>query len=62
LDRRLLDKIASWLKKKYARTLEIESRVNPELIGGIVVHVGDEMIDLSIKNSVEQIHHMLASG
>jgi F-type H+-transporting ATPase subunit delta len=62
LDKRLLDKIASWLKKKYGRTLEIESRINPELIGGIVVHIGDEMIDLSIKNSVEQIHHMLASG
>lgn len=62
LDKRFVDRIASWLQEKYKRKVDIETYVNPELIGGVVVHLGDEVIDLSIKGFVEQTQHILASS
>jgi F-type H+-transporting ATPase subunit delta len=62
LDKRLLDKIATWLQKKYNRTIELEARIDADLIGGARIQVGDEVMDLSIKNSVEQAYHALAGS
>lgn len=62
LDKRFVDRIASWLQEKYKRNVDIETCVNPELIGGVVVHLGDEVLDLSIKGFVEQTQHILASS
>ena len=44
------------------RTLNLVTRVNPALIGGLVVDIGDKHIDLSIASRVKQVQQLLASG
>ena len=50
----LADVVAS-LEKRYARKLNARVEVVPELIGGIRVAVGDEVLDTSVKARLEQM-------
>jgi F-type H+-transporting ATPase subunit delta len=44
--------LADTLKKKIGKTVNITSHVDPELIGGLVVKVGSQMIDSSLKTKL----------
>lgn len=44
--------LADTLKKKIGKTVKITSHVDPELIGGLVVKVGSQMIDSSLKTKL----------
>ena len=44
------------------RTLNLVTRVDPAIIGGLVVDIGDKHIDLSIASRVKQVQQLLASG
>lgn len=44
--------LAETLKKKIGKTVNITSHVDPELIGGLVVKVGSQMIDSSLKTKL----------
>jgi F-type H+-transporting ATPase subunit delta len=50
-----LAELAPTLEKRFARKLELEVHVQPDLIGGIRVAVGDEVLDTSIKARLEQM-------
>jgi F-type H+-transporting ATPase subunit delta len=50
----LADVVVS-LEKRYARKLNARVEVVPELIGGIRVSVGDEVLDTSVKARLEQM-------
>jgi len=50
----LADVVAS-LEKRYARKLNARVEVVPDLIGGIRVAVGDEVLDTSVKARLEQM-------
>jgi F-type H+-transporting ATPase subunit delta len=58
LDAAQLADIAPALEKRFGRKLELQVQVEPELIGGIRVAVGDEVLDTSVKARLE---HMKAS-
>lgn len=53
--RRLCDKLAA----KYGRKVMARVAVDPALIGGVKVQVGDEVIDGSLRGRVEAMAHML---
>ena len=44
--------LADTLKKKIGKTVTLETHVDPELIGGLVVKVGSQMIDTSLKTKL----------
>ena len=50
----LADVVAT-LEKRFARKLNARVELNPELIGGIRVAVGDEVLDTSVKARLEQM-------
>jgi F-type H+-transporting ATPase subunit delta len=50
----LADVVAS-LEKRFARKLNATVQVDPELIGGIRVVVGDEVLDTSVRARLEQM-------
>jgi len=56
----LADVVAS-LEKRFARKLNARVVVQPELIGGIRVVVGDEVLDTSVKARLEQMKVALAA-
>ena len=53
-DAALADVVAA-LEKRFARKLNARVAVDPELIGGIRVVVGDEVLDTSVKARLEQM-------
>ena len=50
-----LARIRTQLKKQYGAAVELEVSVEPELISGYVLQVGDQLIDNSAKHALETI-------
>lgn len=53
--------LASTLEKRFGRKLNPVVQIDPELIGGIRVVVGDEVLDTSVKARLEQMKVALAA-
>lgn len=47
------------LEKQFHRPLELDVEVNPSIIGGVWVRVGDEVIDGSVRGQLETLRHHL---
>jgi F-type H+-transporting ATPase subunit delta len=43
-------------------TVELESAVDPDLIGGLTVRVGDRLIDASVRGRLERLREQLVAG
>ena len=61
IDGAQLAEVAAVLEKRFARKLNASVVVQPELIGGIRVVVGDEVLDTSVKARLEQMKVALAA-
>lgn len=55
IDAASLAELATTLEKRFARKLNLTVELQPELIGGIRVVVGDEVLDTSVKARLEQM-------
>ena len=55
IDAAALSDLAVVLEKRFGRRLNLEVVLQPELIGGVRVVVGDEVLDTSIKARLEQM-------
>jgi len=55
LDDAQLSSVVGSLEKRFGRKLTASVQVEPELIGGIRVVVGDEVLDTSVKARLEQM-------
>ena len=55
IDQAALADVANTLEKRFARKLNVSVALQPELIGGIRVVVGDEVLDTSVKARLEQM-------
>ena len=43
------------LKKKYGKKVELEETVDPDVLGGILIKVNDDLIDGSVRTSLEDL-------
>lgn len=59
LSRDIVDQVRSQLSQSLATTVEVETAVDPALIGGIVARVGDTVYDGSIQRQLTRIQHSL---
>jgi len=55
LDAAQLDELVSSLEKRFGRRLLATVEVDPELIGGVRVVVGDEVLDTSVRARLERM-------
>lgn len=56
-----LAEVVAMLEKRFGRRLDPRVEIVPELIGGIRVTVGDEVLDTSVKARLEQMKLTLAA-
>ena len=56
-----LAEVVASLEKRFARKLSARVEIEPELIGGIRVVVGDEVLDTSVKARLEQMRVALTA-
>ncbi|KAF8584825.1 ATP synthase subunit 5 [Ramaria rubella] len=66
LDRSTLTRLESSLKQSQvgqnAKVLKVTNKVNPSVLGGIVVDFGDKTIDLSVSSRVNKLNALLQQG
>jgi ATP synthase F1 delta subunit len=62
LDRSVVDSIGERIGSEVDRKVEISSEVDPEILGGIVLRVGNVILDASIKNRLEQLRKQVAQA
>jgi F-type H+-transporting ATPase subunit delta len=55
-----LDSLKAALRKRFGREVELETSVDPTLIGGAVIDAGDVVIDGSLKGKLERLQTALA--
>ena len=61
IDPNALSEVGAALEKRFARKLNVVVELQPELIGGIRVVVGDEVLDTSVKARLEQMKVALSA-
>ncbi|MHB8949641.1 MAG: F0F1 ATP synthase subunit delta [Rhodoferax sp.] len=59
IDSAALADLAATLEQRFARKLNVSVQLQPELIGGIRVVVGDEVLDTSVKARLKQMKEAL---
>jgi F-type H+-transporting ATPase subunit delta len=60
LDPEIAKRIGSEIEEQTGNTVELESRVDPDILGGLVVQVGNMVLDTSIKNRLEKLRKSVA--
>ena len=55
LDSSVADRIGEEIGRQTGRTVELTSTVDPDVIGGIVLRVGNSILDASIRNRLENL-------
>lgn len=56
-----LNKLVTDLEKKFNRKVEAQVSVDPEIIGGVKVEIGDEIFDASVRGKLEAMTIALKS-
>lgn len=51
----LMSQVQAALEQRYGRGLEIQYRVNPQLLGGLKIRVGSDVYDGSVQARLEQL-------
>jgi F-type H+-transporting ATPase subunit delta len=62
LDDAIVQEIGKRVGEQTGRTVEVSSRVDPEILGGIVLRVGNFILDASIVNRLEQLRKQVAQA
>ncbi len=62
LDDSVLDDLGKRIGEQVDRKIEVSSTVDPGIIGGIVLRVGNVVLDASIKNRLELLRKQVAQG
>ena len=61
IDAAQVAEVVATLEKRFARKLNAQVVINPELIGGIRATVGDEVLDTSVRARLEQMKAALSA-
>jgi F-type H+-transporting ATPase subunit delta len=62
LDSKTVEDLGERIGKQVDRTVEVSSDVDPDILGGIVLRVGNVILDASIRNRLEQLRKQVAQA
>jgi F-type H+-transporting ATPase subunit delta len=63
IDASMVDELTQRLSRVYGRTIIPHTKLSPELLGGLVVQVGDRYVDASVSGKLEELRrHLLATA
>ncbi len=62
LDQSQIDAIAANLKKVLGKKVNVSLNVDPEIMGGLIVKVGSQLIDSSVRTKLERLHLALKTN
>lgn len=62
LDQSLVEDIGKKIEEQTGQRVELSSKVDPDLLGGLVVRVGNTVLDASVRNRLEQLRKQVAKA
>ncbi len=62
LDRSVVEQIGERVGQQTGRRVELASHVDPDILGGIVLQVGNSILDASIRNRLDQLRREVAKA
>ena len=62
LDARTVSTIGERIGEQTGRKVELSSKVDPDILGGIVLRVGNSVLDASIRNRLNQLRKQVAQA
>jgi F-type H+-transporting ATPase subunit delta len=62
LDESTVRQIGDAIGEQTGRHIELTSKVDPDILGGIVLRVGNSILDASIRNRLEQLRKQVAKA
>lgn len=62
LDEGIASQIGAEIEKQTGRTVELTSDVDDEILGGLVVRVGNMVLDASVRNKLEKLRKSVATA
>ena len=60
LDDRVVKQVGAEIEKQTGRQVELSSTVDPDILGGLVLRVGNMVLDASIRNRLERMRREIA--
>jgi F-type H+-transporting ATPase subunit delta len=60
LDKQIVSQLGDRIAEQTDRKVDISSNVDPDILGGIVVRVGNSVLDASVRNRLEQLRRQVA--
>ena len=62
LDSSTVQSIGDRIREQTGRTVELSSHVDPDILGGIVLRVGNVILDASIRSRLDQVRKQVAQA
>jgi F-type H+-transporting ATPase subunit delta len=62
LDEAVVKQLVDRIAEQTDRTVEVTSQVDPDILGGIVVQVGNSVLDASVRNRLEQLRKQVVKA
>ena len=62
LDEKLVESIGERIKEQTGRKIELSSRVDPDVLGGLVLQVGNMVLDASVRSRLERLRKQVAAA
>jgi ATP synthase F1 delta subunit len=62
LDADTIEGLSQEISQRTGRKVKLAARVDPDILGGLVVRVGNSILDASIRNRLEQLRRHVAQG
>ncbi len=62
LDEATTESLGRTIGERAGRKIALAARVDPDILGGIVIRVGNSILDASIRNRLEQLRRHVAQG
>jgi F-type H+-transporting ATPase subunit delta len=60
LDPEVVNKVGAEIEKQTDRSVEMRSQVDDDILGGIVLQVGNKVLDASVRNRLEKLRRSVA--
>jgi F-type H+-transporting ATPase subunit delta len=60
LDKEVVERVGKEIEKQTDRSVELQSNVDADILGGIVLQVGNMVLDASIRNRLEKLRRSVA--
>jgi len=62
LDEATTESVGRKIGERAGRKVTLAARVDPDILGGIIIRVGNSILDASIRNRLEQLRRHVAQG